>query len=72
VAKKLFKISGKVVAYPQCFILQARAREPSFVAGRDEFEGLLECESLGAATLAATLGIPTFSQAFATLKRERE
>ena len=42
----------------------------SFVANRDEFEGRLECESLDAETLAATLDIPMFSKAFATLKRE--
>ena len=69
---ELFKISGKVAVYPQCFILQAGATKPSFVADWDDFEGLLECESLDAETLAANPDIPTFSKAFASLKRERE
>jgi hypothetical protein len=53
-------------------LYSAGGSRPSSPIG-DEREGRLECKSLDAETLlAATLDIPTFSKAFATLKRQRE
>ena len=56
----LFAISGKGAVYPQ-FFLQLGDGEPTCVGDYEEFEGLVECDTMDAAVLAENPDIPTFS-----------
>jgi hypothetical protein len=66
----LFAISGKGAVYPQ-FFLQLGEDQPTCVGDYEEFEGLVECETMDAAVLAENPDIPTFSKTFATLLAAR-
>ena len=57
----LFAISGKGPVYPQ-FFLQLGDGEPTCVGDYEEFEGLVECDTMDAAVLEANPDIPTFSK----------
>jgi hypothetical protein len=56
--------------YPQ-FFLQLGEDQPTCVGDYEEFEGLVECETMDAAVLAENPDIPTFSKTFATLLAAR-
>ena len=66
----LFAISGKGPVYPQ-FFLQLGEDQPTCVGDYEEFEGLVECETMDAVVLAENPDIPTFSKVFATLLAAR-
>ena len=63
----LFAISGKGPVYPQ-FFLQLGDGEPTCVGDYEEFEGLVECDTMDAAVLAENPDIPTFSKGELTLQ----
>ena len=66
----LFAISGKGAVYPQ-FFLQLGEEQPTFVGDSEEFEGLVECETMDASVLAENPDIATFSKVFEVLLAAR-